>query len=72
MARVSALFVPTFVNPLSALLHRLQRHHRARRDARILDALPRERLEDIGIAPRSEANRRHSGESAPVPRAQRW
>ncbi|MBT9385346.1 hypothetical protein KM176_15850 [Pseudooceanicola sp. CBS1P-1] len=39
---------------------------------RALDALPRERLEDLGIAPRSAANHRHSGQAGPIPRAETW
>lgn len=41
-------------------------------DDRRLDTLPRDRLDDIGIAPRSEANRRSSGQHGPIPKAPLW
>ena len=37
-----------------------------------LDAMSRDRLEDMGIAPRTDANRRTSGEAGAVPRAMVW
>jgi hypothetical protein len=35
-----------------------------------LDYMPRERLEDMGIPPRTEANFRTSGEAGPLPRGE--
>ncbi len=37
-----------------------------------LDGLSRERLEDMGIPPRTEANMRHSGQKGSIPRASLW
>lgn len=37
-----------------------------------LDAMPRERLEDMGIAPRTEVNNRISGEHGRVPSVSSW
>ena len=39
-------------------------------DDRALDTMPRERLEDMGIAPRTEANFRSSGQTGPIPGGQ--
>ncbi len=52
---------------LGHLLRKLREDFRLRRDAVRLDQMPRDRLEDMGIAPRTEANYRHSGESGPLP-----
>lgn len=54
---------------LAALLRRLGHRARMIADERRLDTLPSDRLEDMGIAPRSEANRRSSGEQGPIPHA---
>ncbi len=56
----------------STLLHSLGHMARMRGDARRLDTLPGDRLDDMGIAPRSEANRRSSAEHGPVPHAPTW
>ncbi len=53
-------------------LHALRERRRMSADARHLDALPRDRLDDMGIAPRTEANRRHSGQPARMPRPPIW
>lgn len=37
-----------------------------------LDGLTRERLEDMGIPPRTEANMRHSGQKGSIPQASLW
>jgi hypothetical protein len=37
-----------------------------------LDQMPRDRLADLGIAPRTEANFRSSGERGRIPQAQLW
>lgn len=36
------------------------------------DHLPAERLADMGLPPRTEANRRHSGQAGPIPQAPLW
>lgn len=56
----------------ATLLHSLGHMARMIGDARRLDTLPCERLNDMGIAPRSEANRRSSGEQGPIPHAPMW
>ena len=58
--------------PLAAFLRQLREARRLRADARQLDSLPRERLEDMGIAPRTEANHRHSGEAGNPAEMQLW
>ena len=63
------LHVPPRAGATAALLRRILRRGCA--PARLRD-MPRERLEDMGIAPRSEANRRSSGEAGPIPRADLW
>ena len=39
-------------------------------DARVLDEMPAERLADMGLTPRTEANRRSSGDLGAIPRAE--
>jgi hypothetical protein len=56
----------------AAILHRLAEGFRQRAETRHLDSLPRERMEDLGLAPRTVANHRHSGEAGPIPRAPLW
>jgi uncharacterized protein YjiS (DUF1127 family) len=50
----------------------LREWHRTRRDDAVIKALPRDRLHDIGLAPRSRVNLRHSGERGPIPGAELW
>lgn len=45
---------------------------RMARDKRLLSQLPADRLADMGIAQRSEANGRSSGEAGDIPRADLW
>lgn len=56
----------------ATLLHSLGHAARMIGDARRLDAMPRDRLDDMGIAPLSDANHRTSAEAGPIPRAQMW
>ncbi len=67
---------PRTVQPRSGffaiLLQRLGQMTRMTCGARRLDTLPFDRLKDMGIAPRSAANRRSSGEHGPIPRAPMW
>ena len=42
------------------------------RDAAALAEMPAERLADMGLPPRTEANRRTSGEPGAVPKAALW
>ncbi|PRY21467.1 hypothetical protein CLV78_10980 [Aliiruegeria haliotis] len=37
-----------------------------------MKSLPSDRLDDMGIAPRTDANARSSGEAGPIPRADLW
>ncbi|PWJ09844.1 hypothetical protein [Jannaschia seohaensis] len=41
-------------------------------EARRLETMPRDRLEDMGIPGTTETNRRSSGEAGPIPRATLW
>lgn len=45
---------------------------RIRSDAARLDTLPRDLLADMGIAPRTKDNERHSGQRGRLPSAQSW
>lgn len=58
--------------PFAALLDAARTLLRRRADAARLDALPRDRMDDIGLAPRSAANRRHSGEGGRAPQVTLW
>ena len=51
---------------------RLADTRRRAKDARALDEMPAERLADMGISPRTDANRRSSGDFGPIPRAERF
>ncbi|MCR9108619.1 hypothetical protein [Marivita sp. XM-24bin2] len=57
---------------LATLLQRIGHMARMIGDARRLETLPRDRLDDMGISPRTAANCRSSGESGPIPRGPTW
>lgn len=57
---------------LSVFFRTLQRNRRVKTDTNLLNELPRERLEDMGISPRTEANMRHSGQTGSIPQASLW
>lgn len=57
---------------LSVFFLALQRNRRMENDTNRLDELSRERLEDMGISPRTEANMRHSGQKGSIPQASLW
>lgn len=58
---------------LPGLLRALSEAIRLRRDAARLDQMPRERLMDMGITPRTGDNARHSGEAGTLShRASSW
>lgn len=72
MTRILALPRTIRSNPLVAFLRQIREERRQARDAARLDTLPRDRLDDMGIAPRTEANRRHSGAQGPVRQTPLW
>ena len=57
---------------VSAFLRHLHLAQRTGTDAARLAEMPRERLEDMGITPRTDANRRTSGQRGRVPQAPLW
>lgn len=57
---------------LGRFLRALNDHRRAQVEAARLDTLPRERLLDIGIVPRTEDNLRHSGQTGSLIHPQLW
>lgn len=59
----TARFARPSIGVFSLLLRHLGHAIRMRRDAQRLDEMPRDRLRDMGIAPRTEANSRTSGEA---------
>lgn len=56
----------------TTLLHSIGHGAQILADSRRLDSMPRDRLDDMGIAHRSDANRRSSGEQGPIPHAPMW
>ena len=64
MARIFTLTRLALSNPIPPLFRQFRVLYRARRDARDLERLSRERLDDMGIAPRTAANRR--GRTSPT------
>ncbi len=56
----------------ATLLYRFAHAVRMISDARRLDSMAGDRLDDMGIAPQSEANRRSSGDQGPVPHVTMW
>ncbi|MBS0125952.1 hypothetical protein [Thetidibacter halocola] len=70
------LSIPRLARPrtglIAMILRRVGHVARIRADAARIDALPRDRLEDMGLSPRTEANRRDSGQAGPPPRAPLW
>ncbi|MGR3323219.1 MAG: hypothetical protein ACU0DK_14960 [Pseudooceanicola sp.] len=73
---IRILSTPRIVQPrngfFATLLQTLCNMARMIGDARRLDTLPRDRLDDMGIAPRNEANRRSNGEHGPISHATMW
>ncbi|MCE0507324.1 hypothetical protein LR948_18345 [Roseivivax sp. GX 12232] len=72
MSRIFAAPRTEFRNPLPALLRRIACHLRMRKAIQELEELPSDQLEDLGIAPRTTANRRTSGETGKLPQAPLW
>lgn len=72
MDRIQRLAQVALNNPVANLFRILRDIHRIRSDVSRLDTLPRDRLADMGIAPRSEDNKRHSGQYGRLPTAQLW
>lgn len=56
----------------AAWIGRRSDERRLARDGHLLDAMPCDRLEDIGLPPRTSANRRTSGMQGPPPKTQLW
>ncbi|QXT41161.1 hypothetical protein [Gymnodinialimonas ceratoperidinii] len=61
-----------FRNPMPALLRRIARQLRMRKEIETLKNLPSDRLQDLGISPRTAANRRNSGETGKLPPTLLW
>ncbi len=58
----------TFAEGLVRLCALIAEKHRLAADARALDQLPSDRLEDMGVPKRSTANHRSSADSGSIPR----
>ncbi len=72
MDRIFSLARTTLNHPLASFLRTIREFDRIRTDAARLDSLPRERLEDMGIAPRTKANLRHSGQTGRINQTPLW
>ncbi|MFW2541115.1 hypothetical protein ACN2XU_00640 [Primorskyibacter sp. 2E107] len=72
MEGILTLTRSTLSQTLIGLLRLFRAERRALSDAVKLDDLPHDRLEDMGIAPRTEANHRHSGQTGRIPQAPLW
>ncbi|SIT11532.1 hypothetical protein SAMN05421759_11737 [Roseivivax lentus] len=59
-------------NPFTQFFRDLREARRIARDAARLETMPRERLEDMGIAPRSAANHRDSGQAGRIAQPTLW
>lgn len=59
----TARFAQPSIGVFSLVLLHLRHAIRVKQDAQRLDEMPRDRLRDMGIAPRTEANTRTSGEA---------
>lgn len=70
MQRVLYRIIPS--NPFSSFYRRFREARRLAKDASHLDALPRDRLKDIGVAAHTDANRRHSGQRGRVSQPTLW
>lgn len=57
---------------VATIFRDLKEAHRIRTETGRIETLPRDRLEDMGIVPRSEDNQRHSGQYGPLPQTQLW
>ena len=65
-------FVLFHSKAIANLLHHVDQAIRMKADARRLELMPRDRLEDMGIAPRTKVNYRSSGEPGQVERPPLW
>lgn len=72
MDRIFSLARTTLNHPLASFLRTIREFDRIRTDAARLDSLPRERLEDMGISPRTKANLRDSGQTGRMPQTPFW
>lgn len=72
MQRIFARPRITLANHASKLLQDIRQARRIAKETHDLKSLPRDRLEDMGIASDTQANRRHSGQKGPVPRPILW
>lgn len=72
MTRIFAIARTEFRNPMRPLLRRIARHLRMRKETHELKNLPSDRLEDLGIAPRTAANHRSSGETGKLLPTRLW
>lgn len=57
---------------LASMLHRFIETARLNRDAHRLDSLPSDRLADMGMTPKTQANRRNSGKAGQIPPTMLW
>lgn len=72
MPRIFELSRITLVGYDSSLFRQVLQARRIAKANRHLETLPRDRLNDMGIAPHTQANQRHSGQTGPVPRPILW
>lgn len=72
MQKVSTFPRATLFNWIAKQSRTLKTYWQDQSTAKTLSTLSRDRLDDIGIAPKSDANHRNSGEAGPIPQAPLW
>lgn len=72
MERIIAKNATSLRAVLAQPLQALRLYLRQRRDAARIDALPQDRLRDMGLSGRTEANARQSHQRGDLPKASLW
>tara|TARA_R110000796_G_scaffold14517_1_gene47418 strand:- start:106 stop:324 length:219 start_codon:yes stop_codon:yes gene_type:complete len=72
MQRIFAQPRITLASHVSTLFQDIRQARRIAKETHDLKSLPRDRLDDMGIASDTQANRRHSGQTGSVPRPIHW
>ena len=72
MDSVQRIARASFYSPLGKIFLAINEIRRIHADASRLATLPRDRLEDMGISPRTEDNQRHSGQRGRIPPSRVW
>ncbi len=72
MDHIRKLATANLIANFGSIFRTLKEMRRIQTETGQIDTLPRDRLEDMGIAPRNKNMQRNSGQYGPLPKAQLW